>query len=201
MNQEGMLKPALIGGVLLGVLSVIPVISLGNCLCCAWIIGGGALASYLYVKASPVGVTLGRGVALGLLTGIIGALVDTLFSIPLQVLMSRLGMGASQEIAQMLEQIPQLPPELKRAVLSVLAGGKGIGLLVVLFGALFKLVIYAVVAMIGGALGVAIFEKRDVRRQPPTPGASYQPPPSAPQPPSTVPPPPPDAPPPPSANP
>ncbi len=176
MNQEGMLKPALIGGVLLGILSVIPVISLGNCLCCAWVIGGGALASYLYVKGSPVGVTLGRGVALGLLTGAIGALVDTLFSIPLQVLLSRLGMGASEEIQQMLEQIPQFPPELKRTVLSLLTGGKGISFLVILFGALFKLVIYSIVAMIGGALGVAIFEKRDARGQGPGPGADFRPP-------------------------
>ncbi len=178
MNQEGLIKPALIGGVLLGILSVIPVISLGNCLCCAWIIGGGALASYLYVKSSPVGVTLGRGVALGLLTGAIGAIVDTVFSIPLQVLLSRLGMGASEEIQQMMDQIPQFPPELKRAVLSVLTGGKGINMVVIAFGAVFKLAIYSVIAMIGGALGVAIFEKRDTRGQTPGP-PSYQPPPDA----------------------
>jgi len=177
VNQEGMLKPALIGGVLLGILSVVPVISLGNCLCCAWVIGGGVLSSYLYVKGSPVGVTLGRGVALGMLTGAIGALVDTVFSIPLQLLLSRLGMGASQEIQQMMEQIPQFPPELKRAVLSVLAGGKGISFLVVVVGALFKLAIYSVVAMIGGALGVAIFEKRDKRGPTPGAGTFYQPPP------------------------
>ena len=191
MNQEGMLKPALIGGVLLGILSVIPVISLGNCLCCAWVIGGGVLASYLYVKGSPVAVTLGRGVALGAFAGAIGALVDTLFSIPLQVLLSRLGMGASEEIQQMMEQIPQLPPEVKKAVLSVLAGGKGISVLVVLLGAMFKLAAYSVVAMIGGALGVAIFEKRDTRGLPPSAGASYQPPPTIPPPPVEPPPPPP----------
>lgn len=193
MNQEGMLKPALIGGVLLGILSVIPVISLGNCLCCAWVIGGGALASYLYVKSSPVGVTLGRGVAIGFLAGAIGALVDTLFWIPLQVLLTHLGMGAGEEIQQMLEQIPQFPPELKRTVLSVLAGGKGIGVLVVIIGALSKLVIYSLVAMIGGALGVAIFEKRDTRNQTPGPGSIYRPPADLPPPPTDLPPPPSDS--------
>ncbi len=187
MNQEGMLKPALIGGVLLGILSVIPVISLGNCLCCAWVVGGGVLASYLYVKGSPVGVTLGRGVALGLLTGAIGALVDTIFSIPLQVLLSRLGMGAGEEIQQIMERIPQFPPELKRTILSVLTGDKGISLLVIVFGALFKLAIDCVVAMIGGALGVAIFEKRDTRGQPPSTGISYPAPPIAPPPPPSDP--------------
>ena len=95
----------------------------------------------------------------------------------------------------MLEQIPQFPPELKKAALSVLAGGTGIGVLVIFFGALFKLAIYSAVAMIGGALGVAIFEKRDTRGQAPGQGTSYLPPTDVPpppppgaQPPSTPPP-------------
>ncbi len=182
MNQEGMLKPALIGGVLLGVLSVIPVINLGNCLCCAWVIGGGVLASFLYVKSSPVAVTLGRGVALGLLAGAIGAIVDTMFSIPLQILLSRLGMGA-EGVQQILDQIPQLPPEFKKALLSALAGGKGIGVLVIVLGAFFKLVVYSAVAMLGGAIGVAVFEKRDARVQARAAETSYRPPPDVPPPP------------------
>jgi hypothetical protein len=184
MNHEGMLKAALIGGVLLGILSVIPVINVGNCFCCAWVIGGGILASYLYVKSSPVGVTLGRGVALGLLAGAIGAIVDTLFTIPLQVLLSKMGMGAGEQIRQMMEQIPQLPPELKKALLSLIEGGRGVGIALILMGALFKLVLYSFVAMLGGTIGVAIFEKRDKQGRPPAEPPVYQPPPDLPPPPS-----------------
>lgn len=53
MNQEGMLKPALTGGVLLGILSALPFVSAFNCLCCAWVIGGGMLAAHLFVSSSP----------------------------------------------------------------------------------------------------------------------------------------------------
>jgi hypothetical protein len=187
MNHEGMLKPALVGGVLLGILSVIPVISLGNCFCCAWVIGGGVLASFLYVKSSPVAVTLGRGVALGLLAGAIGAIVDTMFSIPLQILLSRLGMGV-EGVQQILDQIPQLPPEFKKAVQTALAGGKGIGVLVMLLGAFFKLVVYSAVCMLGGAIGVAVFEKRDTRVQARAVETPYRPPTDVPPPPADQPP-------------
>ena len=38
------LQPALLGGVVIGVLSALPVINVANC-CCAWILFGGALAA------------------------------------------------------------------------------------------------------------------------------------------------------------
>lgn len=163
MNQEGMLKPAIISGVLIGIFSVVPVINLGNCLCCAWIIGGGVLASYLYVRNSSAAVTLGQGVLLGLIAGAVGALVDTLFTIPLQILLTRMGMGSTEEIRQILDQIPQLPPEFRKTLMTLLAGGKGINFLVIVVGTISKLLIYSIVAMLGGAIGVAIFEKRDTR--------------------------------------
>jgi len=176
VNNDGILKPALIGGVLLGILSVIPVIKAGNCLCCGWVIGGGILASYLYVKSSPIAVTLGRGVAIGLLAGAIGAVVDTLFSIPLELLLSRIGLGPADQIRQMLEQIPQMPPEIKRTLLSFAQSGKGIGIAWILMSAISKLAVYSVVAMLGGTIGVAIFEKRDRNGRPPDEMPIYRPP-------------------------
>jgi hypothetical protein len=184
MNEEGMLKPALIGGVLLGILSVIPVINAGNCFCCAWVIGGGILASYLFVKSSAVAVTLGRGVALGLLAGAIGAVVDTLFTIPLQLLLSKVGLGATEQIREMAERLPQLPPEFRKALLSLAQGAHGVGIAFFVMEAFFKLVIYPVVAMLGGAIGVAIFEKRDKHGRPPGEMPVYRPPSSPPPPPS-----------------
>jgi hypothetical protein len=182
MNEERMLKPALIGGVLLGILSSIPVISLFNCVCCAWVIGGGVLAAYLYVKDSPIPVTLGRGVGLGLFTGFIGTIVNAVFMIPLYLLMDRVGMGVVQQIKQALERVPNLPPEAEAALRSI-SGEGGLGIFLYIAGFILTLVINCLVAMLGGAIGVAIFEKRK-------PGAApmntpYQ------EPPVTLPPPPP----------
>ncbi len=185
MDQEGMLKPALIGGVLLGVLSAIPVIGAFNCVCCAWVIGGGMLAAHLYIKGSPVAVTLGRGVGLGLLTGVIGAVVDTLFSIPLHIALRSVGMGFVEQMREILDQIPNLPPETKDALRSMFSDGGGFSVLFLILGGLFKVVIYGIMAMLGGAIGVALFEKRK-------PGTPYGAPgPFPPSPPSDLPPPPP----------
>jgi len=71
MNKDSFLKSALIGGVALGVLSALPVLGAVNCLCCAWVIGGGMFAAHLYVKEAQLPVTLGTGVLLGLLAGVI----------------------------------------------------------------------------------------------------------------------------------
>ena len=36
------LRPALIAGAVAGLLSGLPVVSAGNCICCLWIFGGAA---------------------------------------------------------------------------------------------------------------------------------------------------------------
>jgi hypothetical protein len=43
MNDK--LKPAIIGGVVLGLLSVIPFVNFANACCCLWAIVGGLLAT------------------------------------------------------------------------------------------------------------------------------------------------------------
>src|SRR5437867_3045116 len=46
-------KPALAGGTFLGLASSLPIIAVGNCLCCMWVLGGGALATFLLNKQQP----------------------------------------------------------------------------------------------------------------------------------------------------
>jgi hypothetical protein len=172
MNEERLFKPALIGGILLGILSSLPLV---NCLCCVWVIAGGILAAHLYVKQSPISVTLGRGVSLGLLTGCIGTFVIALFSIPLQMLMSP-GSGLLDQVRQSMNQIPNVPPE-TRQVFESLSAHAGI---IYVFGFIFMLGFCCLFGMAGGAIGVALFEKRK-------PGSgdapSYEPPENIPPPP------------------
>jgi hypothetical protein len=177
MNQSEMFRPALIGGVLLGVLSALPVV---NCLCCVWVIAGGILASHLYVKGSPVAVTLGTGIVIGLITGVIGAIVSTLFAIPLQLLLGRLGMGLGNQLRQFIDQFPNLPPETREAMRALSGRGANIGIVLIIISGLFNLVIYSMMAMLGGAIGVAIFEKRKLGGDTPAPPPPYQAPPEPP---------------------
>ncbi len=97
MNDK--LKPALIGGVVLGLLSVIPIVSLGNVCCCLWAILGGVLASYLYVKNSPTPASVGDGAILGAMAGLIGAVITLVIGIPLSLLIGSAMSGLLFELA------------------------------------------------------------------------------------------------------
>jgi hypothetical protein len=178
MTDSRMLKPALIGGVLLGVLSTLPVINWFNCFCCAWVIAGGVVAAYQYVKDSPTPVSLGGGVSLGLLTGVIGALITGIFSIPMHLMASRGGAGVLEQLNAMMDQLPNLPPETRQMFESFAARGD-MGAALMIVGFIFTLVIYSLFAMVGGAIGVAIFEKRKPGSEQPD-IAQYQPPPPPP---------------------
>ena len=179
MNEEPMLKPALIGGVLLGILSALPIINYFNCVCCAWVIGGGVLAAYLYVKGTSVPVTLGRGVALGLLTGIIGTITFALFSIP--IFFFGPGMSIMEQVRQSIEQAPNVPPQTRQLLQSFSARG-GFGTIIYALGFIFTLVIFSLFGMVGGMIGVALFEKRKPGA-PPVEPPPYQPPSGGPPPP------------------
>lgn len=155
MNQ--MLKPALIGGGVLGVLSGIPLVSLGNCACCAWVIGGGVLAAYLFNQGLPAQAAppYGPAAGLGALTGVIGAIVSFLVSLPFSLMGMAGGLAGVQE---QLQNIEGLPPEVQDAFANVGAAGVGIGMMI--FGLLFSIVLYAVMAMIGSLIGIAIFARK-----------------------------------------
>src|SRR5215213_4965582 len=86
MNSK--LRPAIIGGIVMGLLSGLPYVSLGNLACCLWVVLGGALATYLYIKQSPTPVNIGEGALLGLLAGIIGTVVKLIVGVPLAILMN-----------------------------------------------------------------------------------------------------------------
>lgn len=189
-------KPAVIGGVVMGVLSAIPVISFLNCACCCLVIGGGVFASYLYRKDLSPGAprpTLGDGALIGVMAGVVGAVAETLVSIPI----SLIGIGAAQMegTLEALRNNPDIPPEVLRFLDTLLAGGiAGVGLLI---GFLVSLVIFSIFGALGGILGMAIFEKGSTQKGGGTPppvapaggSPSAPPPPAAPESPPPAPPP------------
>jgi len=108
------LQPALLGGLVIGVLSALPVINMGNCLCCLWVILGGVVATYLLQQAQPTAVGTADGAIVGLLAGLVGAVVGTALSIPIQWLMGSMGADTLQRVLN--QSGGDMPPE-ARAVL------------------------------------------------------------------------------------
>ena len=144
MNNK--IKPALIGGVIVGLLSVIPFV---NYCCCIWAIGGGVVAGMLYIKNSPTRVPNGDGAIVGALSGIVGAVIYLIIGLPVAFFF-----GAAEIEGRLRQTGLQMPMS-------------GTALIVV--GVLFTAVCLLVLATLGGLLAIPIFEKRKDSPLPPPP--------------------------------
>lgn len=154
------MRAALAGGVTLGLLSAIPPISFVNMCCCVWVLGGGALASYLYVRRSETPVMLGQGAELGALSGVIGTIVSHSIGIPLGLI---LGESFNHFLVKAFDNFnPQAAEEMRRQLEIAQAQTFAQKLPVILATAAFNSVIYIAFATLGGLLGVKLFEKRQV---------------------------------------
>lgn len=163
MNNK--LKPALLGGVVLGVLSVIPFVNWVNVCCCLWAILGGVLASYLYIKGSPVPARAGDGAIVGALAGVVGAVIFLVIGIPVGLLT---GAAVANLIADI---IANVDPSVARQIRFQTAAGQSIVGEIVrgCIGA----VLLVVFSTIGGLLGIPIFEKRKVNDIAPLPPQNF----------------------------
>ena len=148
MNNK--LKPALLGGVLTGILSVVPFIS--SC-CCIWAIAGGALACFLYIKNSVTPVQMQEGAIVGAMAGGVGAVIYLIIGLPIALLY-----GAAQ-----------MEDAFRRSGMEVPLAGAAMAL----FGALVVIILLLVFSTLGGILAVAIFEKRKNDVPPPAPPQDF----------------------------
>ena len=132
-------KPALLGGLVVGILSSIPLL---NYCCCIWAIGGGGLAGFLYIKDSPTPVRPGDGAVIGALAGVIGALLYLVVGMPIAYFASGGGAEVEEALRRAGFEMPITGPML--FILSGLIGG----------------VVLLLLSVGGGLLSVPIFEKR-----------------------------------------
>jgi len=161
--DSGRLQPAFFGGLLIGVLSALPIVSAGNCCCCLWVIAGGMLAVYLRQQNSPYAVSSAEGALVGLLAGLIGAVIGVLISIPIEAMM---GPFQRDLIERIISSRPDMPAETRDMIERATAGGGGAAGLVLKF--IFMLITGTVFGMLGGLIGVAVFKKD--APPPPPPG-------------------------------
>lgn len=177
------LQPALFGGVAIGVLSALPVVNFVNLCCCAWVVMGGALATYLMQQNYPGPVNAGDGAIVGLLAGVFGAIIGSILSVPVAMAM---GPFQAEMMQRVLESAQDMPPE-AREIFEQLGGGAatgaalGVGFLITL---VFSLFLYSVFGLLGGLLGALVFRKD--APPPPPPSGGFPPPTFTPPPPPPV---------------
>ncbi|HVF88620.1 MAG TPA: hypothetical protein VNH22_01050 [Blastocatellia bacterium] len=165
VEKPSKLQPALVGGLIAGLLSSIPFINWVNICCCLWILLGGVVAARMLIKRSPVlPVTSGEGATAGALAGLVGAAIYLVIGVPLALLTESLFLEMVRHFVESMNN-PQASAEFERRIREMqnqpLAQKLAMGLI--------NFVWYSVVMVgfstVGGIIGVALFEKR--KGQPP----------------------------------
>jgi hypothetical protein len=156
-EKPSKLVPALIGGAFIAVFSHMPVLNLGNCVCCMWVVAGGAIAARLYKRSLPAGgdMTSSDGAVSGFLAGAFGAL----FGAFLRYFLAVVGLDfSSQLLNDVLNNLEDVPRELQDSLEMLRASG-GFSPLLVLLGLIGSLIVNSVFATAGGLLGAALQKK------------------------------------------
>ena len=172
-NSTDKLRPALMGGLLLGLLSSIPFVNIGNILCCMWVVIGGAVATYLYVKKSPQPVQIGEGAMLGAMAGGIGSVIAIVVGIPIGILIG------NPLARMMLEWAAKMNPDQGEQALRQYERMTSAPFFDQLAAALSPLllitvIVYVIFATLGGLIGVPLFEKRKGQQStPPMPPPNF----------------------------
>ena len=153
-------QPALIGGLVMGVLSSLPIINAGNLCCCLWVVSGGAVAAYLLQQNQTEPITPGDGALVGLFAGIIGAAAGFVISIPIGLLMEPMQRAMIQRT---LEMSGNMPPALREMLENYGQPRTAMGIMgrimLRLIGFFFMLFIGSMFSTLGGLLGAAMFKK------------------------------------------
>ena len=148
--------PVSLGGLFIGVLSALPLVSYGNCCCCVWIVSGGVIAVYLRQQKLVGPVDAAEGALVGLLAGVVGGILGALLSIPFERYQQDL-------VLRILETNPDFPAEMRDMMQRAAGEGGGAFRAAAM---VLNVLMSSVFGLLGGLLGVAIF-KKNAPPQPP----------------------------------
>ncbi|HEX5084385.1 MAG TPA: hypothetical protein VFY40_20265, partial [Blastocatellia bacterium] len=153
-------KPALIGGLISGLLSVMPFINTLNVCFCLWAWVGGAVAAKLLIDRSPRIVTARDGAMVGLFSGLIAGAIVLLITTPLML----------WQMDRSLQNIPAIfsTPEAQE-LLERVRDNFTLKILFSFVSSFINSVFILGFTVLGGLLGVALFEKRKNQPAPPYP--------------------------------
>ena len=148
----GRYQPAILGGLFIGVISGLPFVNVVNMCCCAGVIAGGVLVTYLLQQNSPLPVATSETAIQGLLAGVIGGVIMSLIG---AALASITGPIFLEQFRDQISGNSDIPPELRDNMLRFMTGTN-----MALLSLLITVPLYAVFSMAGALLGLAFFRKK-----------------------------------------
>jgi hypothetical protein len=165
-EKPNKLMPAIYGGIIMGLISGIPGLSLINCLCCAGVLFGGVMAVFFYKKELPPAnpmFTNSDAIAVGALAGVFGALFANVISGIILVALGNIAGKLMYDIIMGLYDsmgiLDKMPPDaVEQMETSMMEKGLSVVSIVVSF------IVYPLFGLLGGLIGYAMFKPKD---QPP----------------------------------
>jgi len=146
------LQPVLVGALVMGVLSSLPLISVANLCCCLWVISGGVAAAYVLQQGQPDPITPADGAFVGFLSGLGGAVVYLLIAVPLEL---TIGPMEREMVRRWVENMGGAEGFRNYAERADLVSAPVRALL----GFVMMLFVGAIFSTIGGLLGALMFKK------------------------------------------
>lgn len=163
MNHPSKFTPVLISSFLMVFISIFPVLNMLNLLCCAGIILGGAAGTWYYARQlEKAGQFIQNkdGIMIGLLAGIISAIVYVIFSTTIMMIAKQ---NPVELVYKMTEQWGfTIPPESEKMLRTVYEDYQKNGFSPIMIGVeLFsRIVSHCIFGPIGGLLVASILNKR-----------------------------------------
>jgi hypothetical protein len=143
----------------MGVLSALPVVSAANLCCCLWVVGGGLVAAYVLQQNDSTAITPADGALVGLLAGLLGAVIQVLVSIPITFVVAPMERALLQRVIDMAGTMPE---DMRQMVEQYGRGGESIAFTIAARAVafMFWLCVGAVFSTVGGLIGAAVFRKQ-----------------------------------------
>ena len=113
----------------------------------------------MLTKQRPGGINYGDGAFAGVLSGVFGAIVATIVSIPVRLIAARIFEAQQTAMEDAFRQMPELEGPLRDFLLRM--ASPEISAVTIGFTFFTNLVLYALFAMIGGILTIAIMNRNN----------------------------------------
>ncbi len=163
MNQPSKFTPVIISSTIIIIISLFPFLNFINLLCCAGVIIGGAAGTAYYnnqLKKTGGQIQYKDGVAIGVLSGIISALIVVIGTTIMTMLVKE---NPIPEVYRMIDvQGLNIPPEIDKFLqqISDEYSKRGFSITLTLVTLVVDLISFPIFSAIGGMLAVQIFGKK-----------------------------------------
>ncbi len=158
-SPSNKILPALYGGIIMALVSTIPIVSFINCLCCAGILLGGFLAVLFYKNSLPPDappLNSSDCMILGLYAGLIGAVIGAFLS---SLFLAIFGNVTGEMIQNLISgmNIPIPEESLRKLQESTATSVTVRGFVIQL---VTSLVVNSIFGMLGGVIGYSLFKSK-----------------------------------------